>query len=71
MDFSQFKAQFSIRLDPQQEAAVQETEGPVLLRKEVPSVLEAIPIFEAVYRRRGTVFSGFSDLSDAMAQHSL
>ena len=31
MDFSQFKAQFSIRLDPQQEAAVQETEGPVLL----------------------------------------
>ena len=46
-------------------------EGPVLLRKEVPSVLEAIPIFEAVYRRRGTVFSGFSDLSDAMAQHSL
>ena len=31
MDFSQFKAQFSIRLDPQQEAAVQAVEGPVLL----------------------------------------
>lgn len=43
-------------------------EGPVLLAKEVPSVLEAVPVFEAVYRRRGTVFSGFSDLSDAMGQ---
>ena len=31
MDFSQFKTRFSIRLDPQQEAAVQVTEGPVLL----------------------------------------
>ena len=31
MDFSQFKAQFSLRLDPQQEAAVRATEGPVLL----------------------------------------
>ena len=31
MDFSQFKTRFSIRLDPQQEAAVQATEGPVLL----------------------------------------
>lgn len=41
-------------------------EGPVLLTREVPSVLEVVPIFEAVYRRRGTVFTGFSDLSDAM-----
>ena len=31
MDFSQFRAQFSLRLDPQQEAAVQAVEGPVLL----------------------------------------
>ena len=31
MDFSQFKARFSLRLDPQQEAAVQAVEGPVLL----------------------------------------
>ena len=31
MDFSQFKAQFSPNLDPQQEAAVQTVEGPVLL----------------------------------------
>ena len=31
MDFSQFKTRFSICLDPQQEAAVQATEGPVLL----------------------------------------
>lgn len=31
MDFSQFKAQFSHNLDPQQEAAVQTVEGPVLL----------------------------------------
>ena len=41
-------------------------EGPVLLTREVPSVLEVVSIFEAVYRRRGTVFTGFSDLSDAM-----
>lgn len=41
-------------------------EGPVLLTREVPSVLEVVPIFEAIYRRRGTVFTGFSDLSDAM-----
>ena len=41
-------------------------EGPVLLTRKVPSVLEVVPIFEAVYRRRGTVFTGFSDLSDAM-----
>ena len=31
MDFSQFKEQFSVQLDPQQEAAVQTIEGPVLL----------------------------------------
>lgn len=31
MDFSQFKAQFAPDLDPQQEAAVQTVEGPVLL----------------------------------------
>lgn len=31
MDFSQFRAQFPLRLDPQQEAAVQAVDGPVLL----------------------------------------
>ena len=31
MDFSHFKTQFSIQLDPQQEAAVRAVEGPVLL----------------------------------------
>ena len=31
MNFSQFKAQFSIQLDPQQEVAVQTVDGPVLL----------------------------------------
>lgn len=31
MDFSQFRQQFSLRLDPQQEAAVQAVDGPVLL----------------------------------------
>lgn len=44
-------------------------DGPVLLAREVPSVLEAAPIFEAVYRQRGTVFSGFSDLSAAMGRN--
>ena len=31
MNFSQFRTQFSLRLDPQQEAAVQAVDGPVLL----------------------------------------
>ena len=31
MDFSQFKMQYSISLDPQQEMAVQAADGPVLL----------------------------------------
>lgn len=31
MDFTEFKKQFSLRLDPQQEQAVQAVEGPVLL----------------------------------------
>ena len=31
MTYSQFKNTYSIRLNPQQEAAVKQTEGPVLL----------------------------------------
>lgn len=31
MDFSQFKTRYALRLDPQQEAAVQTVDGPVLL----------------------------------------
>ena len=31
MTYSQFKTAYSIRLNPQQEAAVQQTDGPVLL----------------------------------------
>ena len=31
MTYNEFKSQYHVRLNPQQEAAVQQTEGPVLL----------------------------------------
>ena len=31
MTYSEFKSQYRVRLNPQQEAAVRQTEGPVLL----------------------------------------
>ena len=43
-------------------------EGPVLLQRHAASLPEIIPAFGTVYRQKGPVFYGFSDLADALGR---